>query len=49
MTETVNHPDHYKTGNYECIEVMKEVFGEDAWKDFCKMNAFKYLWRSLAV
>ena len=46
MTETVNHPDHYKTGNYECIEVMKEIFGEDAVKDFCKMNAFKYLWRS---
>ena len=46
MTETVNHPGHYKTGNYECIEVMKEVFGEEAVKDFCKMNAFKYIWRS---
>ena len=46
MSECVNHPDHYKTGNYECIEVMKEIFGEDAVKDFCKLNAFKYLWRS---
>ena len=45
MSEKVNHPDHYKTGKYECIEVMKEVFGEEAVKDFCKMNAFKYLWR----
>ena len=46
MSERINHPDHYKTGNYECIEVMKEIFGEDAVKDFCKLNAFKYLWRS---
>ena len=46
MSECVNHPDHYKTGNYECIEVMKEIFGEEKVKDFCKMNAFKYLWRS---
>ena len=46
MSECVNHPDHYKTGQYECIEVMKEVFGVDALKDFCKLNAFKYLWRA---
>ena len=46
MSECVNHPDHYKTGNYECIEVMKEIFGEEKVKDFCKLNAFKYLWRS---
>ena len=46
MSENVNHPDHYKTGNYECIEVMKEIFGECAVKLFCQMNAFKYLWRS---
>ena len=46
MSECVNHPDHYKTGKYECIEAMKEIFGVDAVKDFCKMNAFKYLWRA---
>ena len=46
MSETVNHPDHYKTGKYECIKVMKEIFGEEAVKDFCKLNAFKYLWRT---
>ena len=42
----VNHPDHYKTGKYECIEVMKEIFGEEKVQDFCKMNAFKYIWRA---
>ena len=44
--EQVNHPSHYKTGKYECIEVMHEVFGEEAVKQFCRLNAFKYLWRS---
>lgn len=41
----VFHPNHYNTGKYECIEVMREVFGDEAVKLFCAMNAFKYLWR----
>ena len=44
-TESVEHPAHYADGKYECIDVMREVFGEDAVKDFCLLNAFKYLWR----
>lgn len=40
----VHHPNHYN-GKYECIEVMKDVFGGQSTKDFCIMNAFKYLWR----
>lgn len=42
---SVVHPNHYNSGKYECIEVMKEVFGDEAVKLFCVMNAFKYLWR----
>ena len=42
---SVDHPDHYNTGNLECIDVMKEAFGTDAVRDFCKLNAFKYIWR----
>lgn len=42
----VNHPDHYNTESFECIEVMEEVFGTEAVKNFCKLNAFKYLWRA---
>lgn len=41
----VEHPSHYAGDKYECIEVMLEVFGADAVKDFCLCNAFKYLWR----
>lgn len=42
---SVVHPNHYNSGKYECIEVMREIFGEKAVKLFCTMNAFKYLWR----
>ena len=41
----INHPWHYITNDYECIDVMEECFGTEAVKDFCVCNAFKYLWR----
>lgn len=41
----VEHPEHYKTGKIECIDAMVEVYGAEATKDFCLLNAFKYLWR----
>lgn len=43
--DNVNHPSHYETGKFECIEVMQEVFGTAAVCDFCKCNAFKYVYR----
>lgn len=43
--EMVNHPDHYKTGKFECIDVMLEIFGPQATMDFCLLNSFKYLYR----
>lgn len=43
--DVVNHPSHYETGKYECIEVMEEIFGTQVVEDFCVCNAFKYLWR----
>lgn len=43
--EEINHPTRYAGGKYECIDVMTDVFGVQAAKDFCKLNAFKYLWR----
>ena len=44
--EEINHPTRYAGGKYECIEVMADVFGIEAVKSFCLLNAFKYLWRS---
>ena len=44
-TEAVNHPSHYNTDKYECIDVMAEALGLEATKGFCLGNAFKYLFR----
>lgn len=41
----VNHPSHYK-GKYECIELMRAMFGDDSVIGFCKCNSFKYRFRA---
>lgn len=46
MMEKVNHPQHYNQGSIECIDAMLQCFGANAVIDFCRINAFKYLWRS---
>ena len=43
--DAVNNPAHYASGKYECIEVMEDNFGKEKTKDFCLLNAFKYLFR----
>lgn len=43
--DAVNHPSHYETGKFECIDVMLETQGEEAVKAFCICNAMKYLYR----
>ena len=43
--DNVNHPQHYETGKFECIEVMEETQGKEAVQAFCMCNAFKYLYR----
>lgn len=43
--DVVNHPSHYETGKFECIDVMLETQGTEAVMDFCICNAFKYLYR----
>lgn len=44
--DNVNHPSHYSGGGIECIDAMVSAFGVEAVKTFCKLNAFKYLWRA---
>lgn len=43
--DMVNHPKHYTECSIECIEAMEIAFGYEATFNFCKLNAFKYLWR----
>lgn len=46
MSDNVNHPNHYNIkGRKECIVEMEEIFGVDAVKTFCKLNAYKYRYR----
>lgn len=45
MVDVVNHPTHYCTGKFECIDVMMETQSVEAVKAFCICNAFKYLYR----
>lgn len=45
VSDPVNNPAHYKTGNFECIDVMKETQGIDATQNFCVCNALKYVYR----
>lgn len=41
MTDNVNHPAHYETGKFECIEVMLETQGVEAVLNFCQCNALR--------
>lgn len=45
MPDMVNHPSHYETGKFECIDVMVETQGVESTIDFCICNALKYLYR----
>lgn len=45
VNDNVNHPSHYETGSFECIDVMLETQGKETVKSFCLCNAFKYIYR----
>ena len=45
VADAVNHPGHYATGKFECIDVMIEAIGLEDTKGFCLCNAFKYIYR----
>ena len=43
--DVVNNPDHYNTGNIECIDAIEESMSSVAFKGYLKGNCMKYLWR----
>ena len=46
IKEDPTNPDYYKNQtSLECIEAMEIAFGRDAVIDFCRCNAWKYIWR----
>ena len=44
-TEMVNHPSHYNQYPKETIDMMVDIFGKDAVRQWCVMTAFKYRMR----
>lgn len=45
--ETINHPAHYnRPGQRECIEEMRDIYGDEAVYHFCVLNAYKYRYRA---
>ena len=45
----VNNPSHYQSyikDGIDCITAMQHAFGIEATAIFCKLNAFKYIFRS---
>jgi len=43
---SVERPEHYSSGQIECIDAMISAFGEEAVEAYCRVNAFKYVWRA---
>ena len=46
MSDNVKSPNHYANScSIECIESMLLAFGLNDTITFCKLNAYKYIWR----
>lgn len=43
--DVVERPEHYASGSIESIDAMVSAFGVEQVRAFCKINAFKYIWR----
>jgi len=44
MKDPVNHPDHYTSGNIECLDAIKAALGEN-YQFYVQGNLIKYIWR----
>jgi len=42
MTDPVEKPFHYNTGEVECIDYIKQVLGQDGFIAYCHGNMIKY-------
>jgi hypothetical protein len=45
MADLVNHPEHYRQGEIECIDAIEAALTPDEFRGYCKGNAIKYVWR----
>ena len=42
--DPVNHPEHYTSGEIECLDAIKAALG-DNYKYYVQGNLLKYIWR----
>ncbi|WP_368869244.1 DUF3310 domain-containing protein [Proteus terrae] len=45
MTDNVNNPPHYASGDIECIDAIKASMTKEAFLGYLKGNIQKYVWR----
>lgn len=45
MNDNVNHPSHYTTGKYECIDYIEDKLTDDEFRGYIKGNVLKYITR----
>lgn len=45
MTDYVNKPPHYRSGDVECIQAIESALTPEEFKGYCKGNVIKYTWR----
>ena len=45
MTDYVNSPPHYNSGNIECIDAIEESMTSHAFEGYLKGNIQMYIWR----
>jgi len=45
MSDLINHPDHYRQGDIECIDAIAAALTPDEFRGYCKGNVLKYVWR----
>ena len=43
--DTVEKPEHYASGDVECIDAIKAAMTPEEFKGYLKGNVFKYVWR----
>lgn len=44
--DIIEKPEHYNYGKVECIDVIKDILGEQGFIDYCHGNAVKYIFRA---
>ena len=44
--DPVTSPLHYKREGVECIDAMKQTTSPEGFAEYCRLNAFKYIWRA---